>query len=158
MPNYALPVSSTLHISSGYNYPLLIAFSSLEQRNPIALVLCTGVDKLLLETRKLILERAGHTVVSVTDEVSLLNACQKHSFDVAVIGQTVSTNMKHHIASIIKQHCAGAKLLELYPQFSKQVLPGADAALPVPVDVPRDLADRVNELAGQKQADKAEGN
>jgi len=142
----------------GVQLSLTQCFLVLGTKEPMALVLCTGVDKLLLETRKLILERAGHTVVSVTDEVSLLNACQKHSFDVAVIGQTVSTNMKHHIASIIKQHCAGAKLLELYPQFSKQVLPGADAALPVPVDVPRDLADRVNELAGQKQADKAKGN
>jgi hypothetical protein len=120
----------------------------------MALVLCTGIDKLLLETRKLILEHAGHTVVSVSDEVSLLNACQKHSFDIAVIGQTVSTNMKRHIASIIQQHCAGVKMLELYPQFSKQVLAEADAALPVPVDVPRDLADRVNELAKQKQAKK----
>jgi len=41
----------------------------------VALVLCTGVDKVLLETRKLILEHAGHTVVSVSDEVSLLSAC-----------------------------------------------------------------------------------
>jgi CheY-like chemotaxis protein len=123
----------------------------------VALVLCTGVDKVLLETRKLILEHAGHTVVSVSDEVSLLSACQKHPFDVAVIGQTISMNIKRHVASIIKQHCAGVKVLELYPQFSKQVLPEADAALPVPVDIPRDLADRVKELAGQKKADEAKG-
>ena len=121
----------------------------------MALVLCTGIDKGLLETRKLILEHAGHTVVSVVDETSLLRACQQHSFDVAVIGQTVSTSMKHYIASIIKQHCPDVKVLELYPQFSTQVLAEADAALPVPVDVPRDLADRVNELAKQKQAKKA---
>jgi hypothetical protein len=141
---------------SEYNY----AHSStprhfFKQRSGVALVLCTGIDKVLLETRKLILERAGHTVVSVIDEPSLLRACQKHSFEVAVIGQTVSTNMKRHIASIIKQHCPDVKVLELYPQFSKQVLSEADAALPVPVDVPRDLADRVKELAGQNKADKA---
>jgi CheY-like chemotaxis protein len=123
----------------------------------MALVLCTGVDKVLLEMRKLILEHAGHTVVSVMDEPSLVRACQKHCFDVAVIGQTVSTNMKRHVVSIIKEHCAGVKVLELYPQFSKQVLPEADAALPVPVDVPRDLADRVKELAGQKKADEPDG-
>ena len=121
----------------------------------MALVLCTGVDKVLLETRKLILEHAGHTVVSVSDEPSLVRACQNHSFDVAVIGQTVSANMKRHVASIIKQNCEGVKLLELYPQFSKQVLSEADAALSVPVDIPHDLADRVKELAGQKKADEA---
>ena len=118
----------------------------------MALVLCTGVDKALLETRRLILERAGHAVVSVRDETSLLQACQKHSFDVAVFGQTVSPNMKRHVVSLIKQHCPGVKILELYPQFSNRVLPDADAALAVPVDVPKDLADRVNELAKQKKA------
>jgi hypothetical protein len=70
-------------------------------------------------------------------------ACQKRSFDVAVIGRALSMNMKRRVASIITQHCAGVKLLELYPQFSTQVLSQADAALPVPIDVPRDLADVV---------------
>ena len=38
----------------------------------MALVLCTGFDKTVLETRKLILENAGHTVVTVTDETALV--------------------------------------------------------------------------------------
>ena len=69
-----------------------------------------------------------------------------------MIGQTVSPNMKVRLASLLKQHCPAAKILELHPQFSSGVLPDADAALPVPVDVPKDLADRVNELANQKKA------
>ena len=117
----------------------------------MALVLCTGVNKALLETRRLILERAGHAVVSVTDEPSLLRACQKQSFDVAVIGQSVSHNSKLRLESLIRQHCPEIKILELYPQFSSRVLPDADAALAVPLDVPKDLADRVNELAKQKK-------
>lgn len=123
----------------------------------MALVLCTGVDKTLLETRRLILEHAGHAVVSVTDEPSLLRACQKQSFDVAVIGQSVSQNSKRRVVSLIREHCPEIKILELYPQFSSRVLPDADAALPVPVDVPKDLADRVNELAKQKKAEGAQG-
>lgn len=60
----------------------------------MALVLCTGVDEALLQTRRLILESAGHLVVSVTDEQALITACNAHSFDVAVIGQTVTSKMK----------------------------------------------------------------
>lgn len=112
----------------------------------MALVLCTGVDKALLQSRRLILERAGHTVVSAADEQTLITACQKHSFDVAVIGQTVSVNMKHRIASLVRQYCPGAKILELFPLYAGKALTDADSWLSVPVDVPKDLADRVNEL------------
>jgi len=119
----------------------------------LALVLCTGIDKALLETRRLILEHAGHAVVSVTDEPSLIRACQNRSFDVAVIGQTVSHNMKLRLVSLIREHCPTVKILELYPQFSKRVLPDADAALAVPIDIPKELADCVNKLAEQKKAE-----
>jgi CheY-like chemotaxis protein len=121
----------------------------------MALVLCTGVDKALLQSRQLILERAGHTVVSVTDEQTLTAVCQKHSFDVAVIGQAVSSNMKHRIASLVRQHCPDAKILELHPLYSEKVLAYADSWLSVPVDVPNDLADRVNELAGKGKHKRA---
>ena len=113
----------------------------------MALVLCTGVDKALLQSRRLILEHAGHTVVSVLDEQTLIAVCQKNSFDVAVIGQTVSPDMKLRTASLVRQHCPDTKILELYPLFMGKVLPDADSWLGVPVDVPKELADRVNELA-----------
>jgi len=113
----------------------------------MALVLCTGVDKALLQTRRLILEREGHTVVSVSDETKLTAVCQKHSFNVAVIGQTVSPNMKHRIALLVRQHCPGAKILELYPLYAEKVITDADSWLAVPIDVPQEFAARVNQLA-----------
>lgn len=116
----------------------------------MALVLCTGVDKALLQSRQLILEHAGHTVVSITDEQTLTTVCKKNSFDVAVIGQTVSPKAKQRIASLVRQHCSGAKILELYPPFEGKALTDADSWLSVPVDVPKELADRVNELAQGK--------
>jgi hypothetical protein len=118
----------------------------LKAGNLMALVLCTGVDKALLQSRQLILERAGHTVVPAMDEQTLITVCQKHSFDVAVIGQAVSPNVKQRIASLVRQHCPETKILELYPLYAGKVLPDADSWLSVPVDVPKDLADRVNEL------------
>src|SRR5256885_456189 len=113
----------------------------------MALVLCTGVDPVLLETRKLILERAGHTVVMAANMRDLTAACEKHCFDVAVIGQTVSAASKRLIASEIRSHCPSARILELYPLHQDRAVDNADAWLETPTDVPQQLATRVAELA-----------
>ena len=116
----------------------------------MALVLCTGVDKAVLETRKLILQAAGHTVVTAVDERSLLEACKNQPFEIAVIGQAISRKMKHHLAMLIKQHCPDIKILELYPPYTGKTLDYADSWLMVPADLPGELTDRVEELANKK--------
>jgi CheY-like chemotaxis protein len=120
----------------------------------MALVLCTGVDKALLQSRRYVLEAAGHTVVTVTDELTLLAACKNHRFDVAVVGQTTGARMKRRIASLVREYCPDTKLLELYETYMGREIDDADSWLPTPVDVPRELPDRVNELAhGKKEKD-----
>ena len=113
----------------------------------MALVLCTGVDPVLLETRKLILERAGHKVITAADDSSVVTACRQNIFDVAVIGQAVSPKTKRQIMTLIRTHCASAKVLELYRFSMGKTLENADSWLEVPADVPQDLADRVTALA-----------
>lgn len=117
----------------------------------MALVLCTGIDQSLLRTRKLILEKAGHTVVTATDQREVMAACRNQQFNVAVIGQTVSTNNKRAICSLVRQNCPSAKILELYQANHGPALPDgeADAWLEVPTDVPQDLAAQVSRLATQ---------
>lgn len=53
----------------------------------MAMVLCTGWDKGLLDTRALILQSAGHEVRQARTQNELVSACEKHQFDVVVIGQ-----------------------------------------------------------------------
>ena len=118
----------------------------------MALVLCTGVDLVLLETRRMILQQAGHTVITVRDERALTDACQAFAFDVAVIGQTVSARMKKVVASLVREHCPSAKILELYPPYQGRSLDDADSWMEVPADVPRDLARRVTQLAAKETA------
>jgi hypothetical protein len=115
----------------------------------MALVLCTGVEQSLLRTRKLILEKAGHTVLTAIDQRDVVAACRKHSFNVAVIGQTVSTKSKRAISSLVRQHCPSARILELYQANHGPALPDgeADSWLEVPTDVPQDLAAHVSKLA-----------
>jgi hypothetical protein len=115
----------------------------------MALVLCTGVDPSVVRTRQLILERAGHVVVSALDETSLLAACEQNKFEVAVVGQTVSAKIKHRIARLVRENCPDAKLLELYNLSTGKVLEDADAWLEVLADVPQELAARVETLAAR---------
>jgi len=113
----------------------------------MALVLCTGSDPVLMETRRLILEKAGHTVVAVSDERALAAACEQNKFDVAVIGQNVSPNLKRRVLMLVRKYCPSVKVLELHHNYASKALDNADAWLEVPSDTPGELADHVAQLA-----------
>jgi PleD family two-component response regulator len=123
----------------------------------MALVLCTGIDATLLATRRMILEAAGQKVVTVTNETALLAACEEHSFDVAVLGQAVSAKVKRHICALIRGHCPDVKVLEIYESHTGELVEDADDWLMSPLDFPKDLADRVEELARRGRKDKRSG-
>lgn len=120
----------------------------------MARVLCTGVDELLVETRKMILERAGHSVISATNEKSLIEACETYPFDVAVIGQAISRQEKLRVYQLVRQHCDGVRVLELYRAHLSKVLTEADAWLAVPAEIPSDLAESVNALIAHSSGAK----
>ncbi len=115
----------------------------------MALVLCTGIDGSILATRRLILEAAGHKVFTVTDERALHTLCKEHRFDVAVVGQAVDNTIKRRIGALMRTNCPHVKVLELYETHLGRALDDADSWLLTPTDVPKDLADRVDELAKQ---------
>ena len=121
----------------------------------MAVVLCTGTDDLLLASRRMLLERAGHTVVSALGTHSVQYACRRAGFDVAVIGQGCTEKEKGEFLSLIRQHCPGAKVLELYLAHSHPALKDADAHLEVPAELTSDFVDRVNALATRGPAGKA---
>jgi len=112
----------------------------------MALILSTGTDPILLKTRELILERAGHGVVSAMTESEVRDACRQYVFGVAVIGQALSPASKTRIQRIVRVHCPAARTLELYPANSEPVLRDADAWLEVPLENPGELVDRVTAL------------
>jgi hypothetical protein len=107
------------------------------------------LDPSVVRTGQLILERAGHVVVSVLDEASLIDACRLSKFEVAVVEQTTSAKIKRGIASLIRDCCHDAKLLELYTISSGKILDDADSWLEVLADLPQELAARVEALAAK---------
>jgi hypothetical protein len=115
----------------------------------MATVLCTGVDPLLVQTRKLILEQAGHQVTPAVNVDRVYAACQGRAFDVAVIGQAASRTEKQRIFQLVREHCPAARVLELYVPARGKDLPDAHGWLEVPVDVPAELVACVTALAGK---------
>jgi hypothetical protein len=113
----------------------------------MAKVLCTGWDRSLLDTRTMILRSAGHEVRQAGSQRQVESECAEHSFDVAVIGQSVSGPMKRSAAASIRQHCPAVKILELYQPHLGISIEDADGWLAVPTDIPEDLAQHVSNLA-----------
>lgn len=117
----------------------------------MALVLCTGIDFALTETRKLILENAGHTVKTAMENKEIVAACRENAFDVAVIGQIEACNIKCKVFELIRHNCSSARILELFTVAEGRVLSEADSWLEVPASPPSALTDKVFELANKKE-------
>ena len=116
----------------------------------MALVLCIGRELALMETRRLILEAAGHTVVPAMSIPQLEQAYSKHEFDVVVIGQGIPAKEKLRIFDLVRRICPTSKVLELHTFPSEQLLKGADDSLIVPAEIPSEFAQRVATLAKRK--------
>jgi CheY-like chemotaxis protein len=120
----------------------------------MALVLCAGTDPLLVKTRQLMLEGAGHTVIAATDEITILNACQQHTFDVAVIGQRIPPKLKKQMRFLIREHSPATRILEMYLASSGRILEDADAWLEASVPTPQDFTGYVAALARNRRSDQ----
>lgn len=118
----------------------------------MALVLCTGSDPVLMKTRQLILEQAGHKVFSASSEQEIENACLQNKFEVAVIGQSTSAPLKRKNLAVIRKLCATVRVLELYPSHVGKVLDEADCWLETPLGDPLEFVDLVNRLASKGRA------
>lgn len=118
----------------------------------MALVLCTGVDPILMKTRQLILETAGHTVIPALDERGIEAACSQYKFDVAVIGKSITPKIKARVLELLRKHCPAARILELYPAYTGRALKDADAWLEMSSASPEELADAVNLLASKEKS------
>jgi CheY-like chemotaxis protein len=119
----------------------------------MAIVLCTGIDRHVMQTRAMLLERAGHKVIPAMGERELIEACARNKFDVVVVGHSVPPFEKARVLRLIRQHCPDAKVLELFVQSQGSKLPDADDWLEGPIPHPNDLIERVAMLAAKASSD-----
>lgn len=102
----------------------------------------------------MLLESAGHTVISALGTDTVMYACKRGGFDVAIIGQGSSDADKQMFFALIRKHCPGVKVLELFRAHSQPVLKAAEDHLEVPSDAPSDLIERVTALGGRHRSRK----
>jgi len=126
----------------------------------MAVVLCTGSEPVLMKTRQMILESAGHKVLSAISggEVEIL--CSAFTFHVAVLGQSATPNLKREIIAAVRRSCPTAKVLELYALHIGKVLEDADAWLEMPPENPEMLIRMVEVMAascGRRLSRKRKG-
>ncbi len=117
----------------------------------MATVLCIGLHEQLIATRKLMLEQAGHVVITASNVLEFERSCGEHRFDVVVVGQRIPPREKQRIFTLARQCVPEARILELYEQGHPKVLAEADDWLFVPTDVPTDLVERVEALAKKRR-------
>ena len=116
----------------------------------MAVVLSFSSDDVLAETRRLILEQAGHRVITAFTLHEVEEACAAPKLDVAVIGQGVPRNERLRVGALVRAKCPGAKLLELYLPNAGKSLPDADDWLLVPAETPSELATKVSIVSGEQ--------
>lgn len=117
-------------------------------------ILCIGMDDASMQTRRLVLERAGHQVIQARDLRQVKTACENISFGIAILGQSLNSSEKKRIADVVLASCKTAKILELHTGIAPE-LPEADAHLQVGAMEPKGLVEAVNTLLETPRKKKA---
>jgi len=111
-------------------------------------ILNVGFDSALLTTRRVMLERAGHRVALAHDFRQAVAACERKSFNIVILGNSLLANEKLRVADIVRRHCDGVRLLELH-NGAKPDLPDADAHLQALQARPEEFLQAVDSLLKQ---------
>lgn len=119
-------------------------------QNFMALILCAGLDPALMQTRLMILERAGNTAIGVRSESEFIAACESYNFEVIVLSQTLSAEFKLRLSAFARLLRPEAKVLELYSAHLGPAVSGADESAQVPLESPGDLPSRIELLLSNK--------
>jgi CheY-like chemotaxis protein len=94
-------------------------------------ILNVGTDPEQVKLRDKALVSAGYHVVSATNLLEVIKACEQHDIDLAVLGHVLNVNEKSRITSTVRSICKrNTPVLALY-QISPSEAGNADAALAV---------------------------
>lgn len=103
-----------------------------------------------MQTRRMILERCGHSVTAAQDLREVMAACRSESFSVAILGQTLPQKEKLRVSDLVRSECPHAKILELHTGITPELV-SADAHLHVLTGAPEELVDCVNQLTTNRK-------
>ena len=120
----------------------------------MANLLCVGIDDAAMMTRKLTLEKAGHTVTQTRDLLQVKAACEGADFSIAILCQSLNSNEKKRIRDVLLTNCKAARILELHKSITPE-LSDADWHLQIGAAEPQGLTEAVNTLLRMPRKKKA---
>ena len=103
-----------------------------------------------MQARRLILERAGHTVTPARNLREVIAACRSDSFSVVILGPALPRNEKLRVRDVLYIECRDAKVLELHTGVAPE-LSSADAHLRVTASAPEGLVACVDSLIASRK-------
>ena len=94
-------------------------------------ILNVGADPEQVKVRDKALVSAGYQVVSATNLLEVIKACEQHDIELAVLGHVLNVNEKSRITATVRSRCQrDTPVLALY-QTSPSEAGNADVALAV---------------------------
>lgn len=90
-------------------------------------ILYGETDEDVLAEQSKAFEKAGHTIQSVTGRRGVDEALKKSSFDLVVLGSTLTRNDRHHLPYIVKKSNAETSVLVMHADGSRH--PYVDACV-----------------------------
>jgi len=76
-------------------------------------------DDEVLKTQAAAMEKAGHSILQVVGRKGLDEAIRKNSFDLVVLGSTLSRNDRHHLPYMVKKVSTETKVLVMHADGSR---------------------------------------
>ena len=117
-------------------------------------LLCVDMNHAAMQTRQLILEKAGYTVALARDLRQVQAECESISYSIVILGQSINSSEKRRITDVVLTCCKTAKILELHSGIAPE-LPEADAHLHVIATEPEGLVEAVTTLLKTPRKKKA---
>jgi DNA-binding NtrC family response regulator len=76
-------------------------------------------DEDILKAQAATMEKAGHTVQQAVGRKAVDEAIRKNSFDLVVLGATLTRNDRHHLPYMVKKVSAEGKVLVMHADGSR---------------------------------------
>jgi DNA-binding NtrC family response regulator len=77
-------------------------------------VLYGELNEDVLATQSAVIAQAGHTVKTAVGRKGVEEAMRNESFDLVVLGPTLTRNDRHHIPYMVKKHHQGTRVLVMH--------------------------------------------
>jgi DNA-binding NtrC family response regulator len=90
-------------------------------------ILYSEGDPELLASQAASIQKAGHQVETAPDRKSVLEAQRRGSFDLIILGPTLSKNDRHHLAYMVKKASQTTRVLVMHTDGERH--PAVDANL-----------------------------